>query len=278
MKHSRKTTYIGLMFLFGLFISSIQAVAAADVRYNLKTGDFYYYECTHAFYTAGTVKVQKNDPLNTTVVKIDIIEATVGSNTEKTAAWGNYYADIWLMNVGDNWEQVQDNALFLLDSSDIETFGAVALTDGSVSNAKIIDFFSDTTFLIPNPAGLTDTHWNQIKQKLEGNILFSYGQSVVAAFTKEERKFVIPNFGPDADKYTLEMIYNENGTLALYSIYNKFQLSGQEHIHTIFKAELLKDSVVFPDNLDEFPWQALLIMGLVIVGVVVIIIIWRKKR
>ena len=278
MKLNRKIPLLGLIFLFGLLFSSIQAMAADTLEYNLKKGDYQYYECTYAYNSVGQIKVKEEDPLNTTLIRIDVVEASIGSDQDVPEAWGSYYADLWYLNKGDNWEQVEDDLLYVLDSNAIETFGLVGFTDADVSKEQIISFFTDSPYLIPNPAALTEAKWTEIRQVLEGNILLSYGQSMVASFSSSERKFVIENLGPDVYKYTLEVVYNDMGYLALYNLYNVVDIDGEDHTHIIFRAELLGDSVNFPPDTDAFPWEAYLIAGGVIAAVIIAVIIWRKKR
>lgn len=277
MKRNLPFVFCGLFLGFTVILNAFGASAAGAIAYQVKTDDKFNFECAYAANPKNVASAQNTDPVNTTMVQLDITEASVGTNDNQTHAWGYLYLDVWLVNKGQNWEKAESHILMNLDSYEVDVVDVQKFEDADIGQDIIVDFFSNSPFIIPTPSGLNDSQWNQLKVRLESRLLNAYSETYIATVDKAARSFSVVNVGPE--DYSLTLQYGEDGILSSFDLSLRYTNSaGDSQQHILFQVARVLDKSTFPPEDLGFPWEAYLYLAGAIAVVVIIVLIWRKKR
>jgi len=232
------------------------------------------YECKYSLYTENDpLNIEQQNPTNVSAVKFEITrETVVDSNLDSSA--GDVYCKVWYLSPGSAWELINSNwklSLSYDSASTSETeilYTNVTMTDALVTKAKILDFFTGSSFVIP--VGLNDAQKAQIGVDITNRLSVAYGSAPECVRTPNSLNFTFSNVGSAA--YKLNVQYSEtDGSLMLYEL-----VSSTDAAHIIFRVEqLLPNTQISPTNgVDGFSIPFLIFS----LGLAVVVIIKKKSN
>jgi hypothetical protein len=248
----RRTSIILVSVFLLSMVTLIGSTYGTSIRYAVQQGGEYMYECKYSLYTEDSVPNKDlNNPTNTSAVKFIISRETV-EDSNLNSSVGNLYCQVWYLDIGYVWVLVNNNWKLSLNydasssSESEELHSNVTILDAQVNKAKIVDFFTSSSFLIP--VGLNEAQKTAIGVDITNRLSTAYSVAPSCVRTPNSLNYSFTGVGPAGN--LLKVKYSEtDGSLMLYEL-----VSSTDTNHIIFRVERLIYNTYVPtkDSIDGF--------------------------